>query len=435
MKNNPFTYGNPITNPARFVGRESELNQIITRLRNAAFESSSVVGERRIGKSSLLNALETRGPTLGGQGSAVCVLSLDPQMLSSQATPRRFWDRVLRQLSRTLPEGQLKVAVEELRQAESLDTFDLSDLFDQLDDAGLSVALLLDEFERVAGNSNFGPDFFYGLRALAIHHRLALITASYAELSTLSHSDDVRASPFFNIFATVHLGSFDPEEADELFERYLTDTDVRFQKSERAFLASIAGAHPYYLQIGGGFLFDAHQQGLPAKERLTYTRERFTIEAEDTMEHSWRQSSDEEKISLTVLALLSAPQDRTAGGGFSKGKLTDYYGHAGPTLARLARRGVVAERNGGYALFSAVLAEWIRKELRAAIATPQTYEAWLNDPANQGRLAQVKASLAGEVKERVLPKLKESYWELVVGWLTNPATVTAAFELLRSQLG
>jgi len=132
---------------------------------------------------------------------------------------------------------------------------------------------------------------------------------------------------------------------------------------------------------------------------------------------------------------LSAPQDRTAGGGFSKGKLTDYYSHAGPTLAQLARRGVVTEQDNGYTLFSAVLAEWIRKELRSAVATPQTYETWLNDPANQGRLAQVKASLAGDVKERVLPKLKESYWELVVGWLTNPATVTAAFELLRSQLG
>jgi AAA+ ATPase superfamily predicted ATPase len=435
MTDNPFTYGNPIADPTRFVGRDNELNQILTRLRSDAFESSSVVGERRIGKSSLLNTLKARDVGLETRGAAVRVLSLDPQMLSSQATPRRFWDRVLRQLSRALSDGELKAAVERLRQAESLDTFDLSDLFDQLDDAGLSVVLLLDEFERVAGNSNFGPDFFYGLRALAIHHRLALVTASYAELSTISHSDDVRASPFFNIFATVHLGPFKPEEADELFERYLAGTDVSFQESERTLLASIAGTHPYYLQIGGGFLFEAHQQGLPIKERLTYARRRFAVEAEDTLEHAWRQSSDEEKISLTVLALLSAPKDSDGTDRFSENKLTDYDSHAGPTLARLTRRGMVSEQGDGYALFSTILAEWIRNELQSAMATPQTYEAWLRDPANQGHLAQLKTNLADEVKERVLPKFKEAYWELVVGWLTNPATVTAAFELLRSRLG
>lgn len=88
---------------------------------------------------------------------------------------------------------------------------------------------------------------------------------------------------------------------------------------------------------------------------------------------------------------------------------------------------MVSEQGDGYALFSTILAEWIRNELQSAMATPQTYEAWLRDPANQGHLAQIKTNLADEVKERVLPKLKEAYWELVVGWLTNPATVVGRF--------
>jgi hypothetical protein len=430
MSDNPFTYGNPIANPNRFVGRESELTQALSRLRNDAFESSSIVGERRIGKTSLLNALAAQS-----LGDGVQLLNLDPQMLSSQAKPRRFWDRVLRQLACALPDGKVKADVEALRQAEHLDTFDLSDLFNDLDDAGLSVVLLLDEFERVAGNPNFGPDFFYGLRSLAIHHQLALVTASYAELSTLSHSEDVRASPFFNIFATIHLGPFRPDEVDQLFERYLEGTGIRFEERERTFLTTIAGTHPYYLQIGGSFLFEAHRQGLPIQERTAYVRRRFVAEAEDTLEHTWRHSSDEEKISLTVLALLSASKNDAKTAGFSKDRLKDYYSHAGPTLARLARRGVIIERQDGYALFSTVLAEWIRGELQSALADPQTYEAWLRDPANKGRLAQVRGGLDDAVKERVLPKLKEDYWGLVAGWLTNPATVKAAFELLRGFVG
>ncbi|MCP4536169.1 MAG: AAA family ATPase [Chloroflexi bacterium] len=435
MHRNPFTYGNPITNPTHFIGRKNELNQVLTRLRNDAFESSSIVGERRVGKTSLLHALAAKLAPINDQQPSVCVLSLDPQMLSSEATPRRFWDRILRQLAQRLPNGDLKTAVEALRQAENMDTFDLSDLFDRLDDAGMSLVLLLDEFERVAGNANFGPDFFYGLRSLVIHHRLALVTASYAELSSLSHSEDVRSSPFFNIFATIHLGLFKPEEVDQFFERYLASTDIRFRESEQVFLTSIAGLHPYYLQIGGSFLFDAYQQGLPGKERLVYAHRRFTAEAEDTLAFTWRHSTDEEKISLAVLALLSATEPSGDTQKFSESKLKDYYSHAGPTLAQLVRRGIVAEQSDGYALFSTVLAEWIRNELRSGLATPQTYEAWLKDSANQGRLTRIKASLADGVKEQVLPKLKETYWELIVGWLTNPETVKAAFDLLRSWLG
>ena len=55
MANNPFTYGNPITEPKRFFGRDREIEQVFSRLRNAEFESSALAGERRVGKTSLLN--------------------------------------------------------------------------------------------------------------------------------------------------------------------------------------------------------------------------------------------------------------------------------------------------------------------------------------------------------------------------------------------
>ena len=48
-----------ITTPDDFIGRQQQLNEIITRLRT--LQSSSVVGERRIGKSSLLYHLSQTG--------------------------------------------------------------------------------------------------------------------------------------------------------------------------------------------------------------------------------------------------------------------------------------------------------------------------------------------------------------------------------------
>jgi hypothetical protein len=56
---NPFTIRGTLQNPAEFIGRGTEINDIITRLRS--MQSCSVVGERRIGKSSLLYHLAQTG--------------------------------------------------------------------------------------------------------------------------------------------------------------------------------------------------------------------------------------------------------------------------------------------------------------------------------------------------------------------------------------
>ncbi len=59
-----------------------------------------------------------------------------------------------------------------------LDLFDLEDVFETVGERGLNVVLLLDEFEYVTQNKNFGSDFFGGLRALAIHSPLSLVLAT-----------------------------------------------------------------------------------------------------------------------------------------------------------------------------------------------------------------------------------------------------------------
>ena len=87
-------------------------------------------------------------------------------------------------------------------------TFDLDELFQEVDDKGLHVVFLLDEFERVTENVNFGPDFYYGLRSLMIRHKVALVTSSRLELIELCHSEAVKSSPFFNIFANINLRLF-----------------------------------------------------------------------------------------------------------------------------------------------------------------------------------------------------------------------------------
>jgi len=83
MSTNPFTYGNPISDPARFFGRRAEVEQVYTRLLNAEFESSSIVGERRTGKTSLLYYI--------AHPSTASAHGLDPDRATCSSMPICRW--------------------------------------------------------------------------------------------------------------------------------------------------------------------------------------------------------------------------------------------------------------------------------------------------------------------------------------------------------
>ena len=97
---NPFTYGNPISDARRFVGREAPVEQIFSRLRNVEFESSSLVGERRIGKTSLLYYLADVNVRRahGLAPEQFIFVYVDLALIDATTTPTRLWHYLLRQM-------------------------------------------------------------------------------------------------------------------------------------------------------------------------------------------------------------------------------------------------------------------------------------------------------------------------------------------------
>lgn len=165
MPVNPFTYGNPISTPERFFGRKAEVEQVYTRLLNAEFESSSIVGERRIGKTSLLNYI-AHPSTVKAHGldpDRYIFVYVDLQMVDQETTQARFWARLLKRAVRELADEELENDFNKVIGQEKIDSYALDDLFSLIDERGLHFILLLDEFENVTKNANFDTDFFYGL--------------------------------------------------------------------------------------------------------------------------------------------------------------------------------------------------------------------------------------------------------------------------------
>ena len=153
-------------------------------------------------------------------------------MINATSTPSRLYQHMLRRIASKVEDEGLKKEIRDVSQYETIDAYDLAEVLDSMEDRDLSIVLLVDEFENLGNNVNFGPDFYYGLRSLAIHHDLALITSTRLDLVEISHSEEVRSSPFFNIFATVNLQPFSRDDLGEMLDTYLTDSGISFPEPE-----------------------------------------------------------------------------------------------------------------------------------------------------------------------------------------------------------
>ena len=219
----PFSYTRPVTEPGRFVGRKDEIDEIFSLLLSPDFGSSGIVGERRSGKTSLLNYISHPSTVRQyGLDPQTCLfIYLDLGMFTSGNTPVEFYRYMLRQIGSRVEDDALKERIREAGQQEGLSDFDLDTVLGAANDLGLRIVLLCDEFQNIGNNSNFGLDFLYGLRSVATRHALALITASRSEIVGMTRGDAMRSSPWFNLFTTVHLRPFNQSDIDEMLEVYL----------------------------------------------------------------------------------------------------------------------------------------------------------------------------------------------------------------------
>ncbi len=402
---NPFTFGNPIKDPARFHGREAEIRQIANRLLSSAHESTSIIGERRIGKTSLLYHLSDPDVSakLGLIPDKFCMVYVDFQGLTD-ITPGRFWQRVLKKMSRSICNNNLKSAIEAISGRENFDLFDLEDLFEASQDMGLTIVLMLDEFEHVTQNPNFKGDFFGGLRALATHHGVALLPATRRELVDLCHSEEIKGSPFFNIFTNVVLRPFPAADAASLVDGYLSGLKEAFSSEEREFILRLGGGQPFFLQIAGHYLVDAKSQGLNARPLFEKVVTDFDQQADPHFNYLWNHCTESEKI--TLLGILALDYEKAKKGQSHADRLKKMNPRAHLDVVTLAKRGLIVETNGAYKLFSPSLERWVLREIMTAPGeeeSPASVDEWLS-----GSSADKVKSVRG-----ALPKFKKKYWPIV----------------------
>jgi len=296
MLQNPYVHRGPIKDPSHFYGRAEETQDLL--LHTAKGQSVSIVGPRRIGKTSLLLHLcHSAQAVEPGTGPRHLFVFLDCQRkpVAGQADIYQWmWDEISKEAQWDKARSATVQSGEEFEKAVG-----------ELCDDGFELTLLIDEFELMAENSQLSTDFFTRLRGLAVAYPVSYVTSSVKPLSDLEYSDrSVLSSPFFNIFHPQHLGFLKPEEAQEFVIKPVQAMEGLpvYTDAEISFLFEMAGYHPALLQIACYYLFE-HKVKSGAWDTWAEqeVRQKYRDDVMDHFRYVWQQLTPGQRKAMVLI--------------------------------------------------------------------------------------------------------------------------------------
>jgi hypothetical protein len=297
-KDSPYTPWTPVTPPG-FVGRVKLLNQLASALEKN--ESISLVGDRRIGKTSVL---KTWAQQVRAKKRLVIYVTGEE---AEAATLSQFIHKITKQRATDDPEEA----------AEILSKWAIK----KTKKSGFPPLILVDEAERFI--ENFPARFFERLRGML--DRVMWVFASREDIDLIYRKFHDSTSPFENRLGIRRLGLLEPAAVEQLIHL------GRLTPEETALMHTWAGRHPFFLQLLGHSLLEGRG------ESIQMVLDEFQTEAVVRLRRVWKTLSDSEQKELRQCLTGKAATSRS-----------------------LRVRGLVTEQGQ---LFGKVLESWVREEI------------------------------------------------------------------------
>jgi len=377
---NPYTSRGPLHDARLFHGRTHDLNEIGSYL--SGNQSVSIVGPRKIGKTSLLLHL-MRAETMAAFqiGEENLFVYIDCQALSSGRYDEliiHFCAEIASALrARDMePEPALKDAVSKPTRSA------FEGALRRLNQRGLRVVLMLDEFEQLTLNPQVDVNFYNALRSAAGRLRLVFLTASARPLIELTYSDrsqKILSSPFFNIFAQVFLGLLSETEARNLIRAPMEAGGIMVSAQLVEFIYELVGGHPLALQIACFHAWGGPDD-LHRIERLT------TQELDAHFHYYWHNLSPAERDALRQVPEADSRANNDPG--------------LRVVFRSLIQKCLLVQARGSYRYPSKAWAEFVSAHLHDAATTPPA-----EPPAQSasGGTHKSKEHIGQDVQEEAAP--------------------------------
>lgn len=348
---NPYFHRTPVKDRRYFFGRRDETAKLFHALRD--MQCYSIVGPRRIGKTSLLRHLQD--PTMLGQGELdgeYVLIFLDCAAWSQ--LDQVGWYQVFGEEVKAQTADRADHLLGDPGDLTSPRAFDR--LIRKVTNWGFKLVFLLDEFEAMATNPQLDAPFFSHLRQLAFES-VAFVTASRSGLYDLTRSrQSVLNSPFFNIFYTLNLGLFKPEEALDLIDGPSRAAGLVFSPATRDFILHVAGRHPFLLQVACYYVFE-YQARLGSLGQHDLDSAMIEIcEGLSDQFASWWDSLDPHQRELLLLRPTSQSEALADG-----------------TLAALERKCLIAKHGHRYDYVGAIVERFVKEQAKGGTTGSPLY--------------------------------------------------------------
>jgi AcrR family transcriptional regulator len=246
MNGNPFIFGKPVPDED-FYNREEETEVAIGFLKK--LQSFSIVGERRIGKTSFLIHILSR-KILEEKG-------VDPDKYVLVHINVGGMHEV------TI-DALIQSIVEKITEQTQID-LECEDIFEKLvacvgklasDERNLVIAL--DEFEAIS--PILDDHFSHWLRSLFQKPNMMAITATQTTVGNLGKGQDM-ISPLFNIFANIFLKPFSEKDTEDMINEMFQRGHIEIGNEEVSFLSDLSGGNPYLIQLLGYYYYEEKKKG------------------------------------------------------------------------------------------------------------------------------------------------------------------------------
>lgn len=257
---NPFVPNGTLKDRQLFVGREEELTAIANRMTGIQPISINIIGERKIGKSSLLYHFSQTWTERIQNHEKYIVIYLP---LRGCQTEEHFYDEVANSLLQNLTSKQTQL--KPILKKKSLNRRNFSRTIKKLQEKGILPVICLDDFEILLANQQqFNEGFYNNLRSLIDGmSALMLVIASRKSLGDYAFENNL-SSPFFNSAFTVRLKKLAKDEAIKITHfasNYQNYMSIKLSEEDRDNALQWADNHPYKLQLACFFLWKARKEG------------------------------------------------------------------------------------------------------------------------------------------------------------------------------
>ncbi len=318
---NPFHVGGAVPS-SLFYGRKDALQTISDKLGGQTPQSVSIVGERRMGKTSLLCFVKNELANRLTKNYRYLIVYLD-LMKGYCHTKKGLMKALRRSIGRVWREPW-----------DASDDGDLGALsfgLEDLSDDNIRLVLCLDEMENLTRRKEEFDGLLEELRASGSMGQMCMLAASARPLADLCEQGGL-VSPFSTIFTTCYLGLLEEEEWRALILDHMQVDD-----RELDFIGETTGGHPLFVQIAASCLWEMKRSG---KADLTALKDNVEMQIRSHLEYLRRHLSESEKNVLRFVA--------------GKGGLNPTQ----PSLNNLSLRGLIKNRK----IFCLPFLELIRDE-------------------------------------------------------------------------